>query len=377
MKSCIFFLTFALVAAPGAFGQRHKLGEVNAETPEGQLLQQIGQESDDAKKLGLLEQFAAKHPKHEAAGWVYEQLQAGYLKANQPDKVIEVGDKLLAIDAEHLEAAHQSLKAAEARKDPDLVVKWSNQTSQIAKKVVAAPKPKEEEEVEEWKRRVDYAKQVDTYTEYSLYANALQVPDPKKRIELIEALEKRNPNSEYLAKAVHHRFLAYRQAGDNQKAVALAEKVLATDQSNEDMLLVVTDQYLQTKREPEKVYSYSSKMIELMSAKPKPEGVSDADWTGRKNLIIGLARYMGGKQYFNENKLAAADKELRAALPLVENNMNMKAEVLFLLGLANYKMEKIQEAANFNRACAAIKSPYQAQAAKNLAVIRTQYRGVK
>jgi hypothetical protein len=40
-------------------------------------------------------------------------------------------------------------------------------------------------------------------------------------------------------------------------------------------------------------------------------------------------------------------------------------------------MDKIQEAANFNRECAAIKSPFQAQAAKNLAVIKSQYRGVK
>src|SRR6266851_5698910 len=94
-------LTLALtLAAGGALAQRHQLGTVNAETPEGQLLQQIGQAPDEAKKLALMEQFAAQSPKHEAIGWVYEQMQSAYVKAGPPDKVIEIGEKLLAMDAD-------------------------------------------------------------------------------------------------------------------------------------------------------------------------------------------------------------------------------------------------------------------------------------
>ena len=55
----------------------------------------------------------------------------------------------------------------------------------------------------------------------------------------------------------------------------------------------------------------------------------------------------------------------------------MKAEALFYLGFANYKMEKPQEAANFYKACAAIKGPLQATAAKNLQGIKTQFRGIQ
>ena len=47
-----------------------------------------------------------------------------------------------------------------------------------------------------------------------------------------------------------------------------------------------------------------------MSAKPKPEGTSDADWAARKNLIIGLAHFMSGKQYSNDARNAQADAEL-------------------------------------------------------------------
>jgi hypothetical protein len=137
----------------------------------------------------------------------------------------------------------------------------------------------------------------------------------------------------------------------------------------------VADSYLQGKKEPEKLQAYTARMIELMNTKPKPDGVSDPDWQKRKNLITGLAYYISGKQHFTANKFGPADTQLRAALPLIDESV--KPEVLFLLGLSNYKMQKIQEAANFNRACAAIKSPFQAQAAKNLAALRSQYRGVK
>src|SRR6266568_4993742 len=146
-------LIFALVFAAGAaLAQRHKLGTVNAETPEGLLLQQIGQAPDEAKKLALMEQFAAQSPKHEGIGWVYEQMQTAYIKAGQLDKALEIGDKLIAMDPDDIEAAQQNLKAAEAKKDPDLIRKWSDQTSQIARKLAASPQPKEADEVEDWKR---------------------------------------------------------------------------------------------------------------------------------------------------------------------------------------------------------------------------------
>ena len=65
--------------------------------------------------------------------------------------------------------------------------------------------------------------------------------------------------------------------------------------------------------------------------------MSDADWTARKNLITGLAHYLNGKLYHNENNFAKADVELRAALPLVEGNAAVKPEVLYMLALSNFK----------------------------------------
>ena len=377
MKFSILTVTLGILSliAPfggAALGQRHQLGTVNAETPEGALLQQIGQTEDAAKKLTLLEQFATQHPKHEAIGWVYEQMQAAYLKAGQNDKAIEAGDKLVALDADDLDAAHNSLKAAEAKKDPDMVLKWSEVTSQIARKVVASPKPADADAAEEWNRRTDFAKQVDTYTEYSLYAAALQTQDPAKRAQLGEALMARNPKSQYMSMVGDLTVNSYRQLNQNDKALAFGEKTLASDQSNEDILAFVANQYQEKKRDPDKVVAYSAKIVELMASKPAPQGVSPADWTKKKTTLTALAHFMSGSTLYGQKKLGEANKELRAGLPLVEGNDQLKAATLFYAGLVNYDMKNTADALRFNQQCAAIKSPFQAKAAQNVKVMQQQ-----
>ncbi len=365
----------ALLLSGVVFAQRHKLN-VNTETPEGQALQQIGQESDDAKKLAGLEKFVQDYPKSENLAWAYSQMEPLYAKANQPDKAIETGDKLIALDPGDLEAALNALKAAEAKKDPDLVKKWSNTTAAAAKKELAAKKPDDEEE-DDWKKHLDYVNQVNTYSEYSLDAIALQTTDARKKLDLIEALYDRNPQSQYLTQLMPAAAQAIDQMNDPDRGIAFSEKVLAKDPNNDQMLLIAANNYSQKGKEPDKVISYSTKLAEVMSSKAKPEGVSDADWDNRKKFIIGLAHYFSGKTYYNQKKYGPADKDLSAALPSVESNAALKPEVLFLLGDSNYRLENAAAALKYFQACAAIKSRFQAQAAKNVTVIKSQYRAVK
>ena len=56
-------LIILMALAAASFGQRHKMEDVDAEKPEGKLLQQALQEGDSAKKAALLEQFAEQFPK--------------------------------------------------------------------------------------------------------------------------------------------------------------------------------------------------------------------------------------------------------------------------------------------------------------------------
>ncbi|MEO8591955.1 MAG: hypothetical protein ABI759_01410 [Candidatus Solibacter sp.] len=48
-----------------------------------------------------------------------------------------------------------------------------------------------------------------------------------------------------------------------------------------------------------------------------------------------------------------------------------------MLAMSNFKLEKPQEAANYFRSCAAVKSPFQQLSATNLARMKTQYTGIR
>jgi tetratricopeptide (TPR) repeat protein len=269
--------------------QRQKF-MINLSTPEGQLLQRVTEESDDAKKLALMEQFLTQYPKDEGgAVWVYSQMVASCAKLGQFDKAMAAAEKVLAQDPADLGTAVAALKAAEGKKDPDAVRKWAVQASDVARKAAQAPKTEDEDD-DAFKQRVDYSKQLDAYTKYALFNSAVQTPEAAKKLELLKTLEERDPESTFLSQGYGLCFQAFVQSGDLPGAVAVAEQRIAKGQGNELMLATAGDFYLRQNREPQKVLDYSSKLIELVNTKPKPDGVSDADWQKGKDYFLGLAQ---------------------------------------------------------------------------------------
>ncbi len=380
MRQTVLGLVLALALPLAA--QKYRLGEVNAETPEGALLQQIGQEADAAKRLALLSDFSSKFPKHEGYLWVLSQMHSAHAKAGDFEKAAALAEKLIAAEPDDVESSHATLKLAEARKDPDLVAKWAVVTSEAARKAAQSKKPEDEDEVEAWKRRVDFATQVDTYCEYAVYAQILQVPDPNKKVELTQVLTGRNPKSQYLPQIDNQLFQVYMQLQNMPKALEVAERVLARDPTQEDMMLMAADYYFNQKNY-DKASEYSVKLVELMRTKAAPAGMAAADWDKKKERSIGMGLWYQGVGASTQSKFAAADKILREALPYVKDTEQLYAAALFHLGLANYRLgdnkkepntQRILDALRFNQQCAAIKSPFQAQAQRNVAAIKGQYR---
>ena len=338
---------------------------INSESDEGMLLQQIQHQTDEPKKQALLEQFIAKYPKHQAAPWVYRQLQTVYTSKKQFDKTLEAGAQALALDPDDLDAAYCNLKAAEAKNDVDQMKKWAVRTSELARKNAhSAP--------------ADYTKQVALYCEYSLYSAASHSTDAAKVVDLVETLERLNPQSQYLPKAYGNYLATLRKMGDVDKAGGAAEKLADRGVDNEDVLLVAADYNLQKKTQPEKVILYSSRLIETLRSKPKPEGVADADWEAKKQSLSGLANWMAGVTYSGQGNSEQADKYLRSALPNLKDEQ-LRAIGLFHLGLADYQLGKaaknrglIQDALKYSQESAAIDSPIQAQAQKNTQALRAE-----
>jgi hypothetical protein len=371
MKSLI--LTAALLAGLCSSSWGQKL-LIDTSTAEGKTLADIAQQQDAARKQTMLEEFIKTYPKSSQAGWVYGQLQSIYLQQQQYDKVLETGEKALAGGDDNVDLAYNNLKAAEAKNDPDSVAKWSAETSRLARKVEQSTQPTDGDA----KARIDYAKQVDTYSEYSTYATVLKTTDPAKIIAVVEPLEQRNPKSEYLSKSYGMYLNALRKTGQNDKAGAAAEKEAERDPNNEDVLLIAADYNMQRQNQ-DRALAYATKLSEVMQAKTKPAELSDADWEKKKETLLGASYWIQGVVYSGQKNYSQANKTLREALPLIKGDSQMLGVGLFHLGVADYELGKstkkralLLDALKFSQQSAAIKSPLQAQAQANVKAISRQ-----
>lgn len=376
MKNLLLPIALFVLCAPAAVSQRLV---IEVTTVEGQLLQSIDAEQDPAKKLVMLEDFANKFPNHEAVTWVLSHIQQHYLTAKQYEKVFEAGTKLLSVDPTELSAAHNCLKAAEGLKELNLVKLWSTQASQLARRNMQLKKPEfgDDNDVTEWKQKVEYARQVEQYTEYSLYFASLQSKDPKVKSNLIETLEQRNPMSEYLAQMRTAHTTVVRQV-DIEEAVAAAENQFSKGEYNEDLLHMVATHLMQKRRDPEKVINYSLKLLEMLATARKPEEMSDAEWQKKTTNMIGTSNWMIGLLYSTQNQYKLADKHLRTALPYL-NNSDMLAGAYYHLGFVNYQLAeageriRIHDAVKFTKDCISINSAVQQQATENLKAMKAEY----
>ncbi|MBI5085927.1 MAG: hypothetical protein HZB13_15185 [Acidobacteria bacterium] len=372
----LLFALFALTAA----GQRPKF-QVNTETPEGQLLQKAGQESDDAKRIALYEEFLAKFPKHEGATYAWNQAQPFMLKAKMLDKTIEAGAAVLAADPLNAPAGYNALQACEQKADANCIVTWSINTAEAARKMIASKKPDDEEEVETWTREVDFAKQVITRCEYSLYAAALQSADAKNITALFEALEKLNPESQYMTAAGGRYLIGLLQLKDLPKAQAFADRAADRNQANEDVLLFAADANLSGGKSNEKAAAYAEKLTSTLPAQAAPQGMAAADWETKKSTTLARAYWIAGAAYCALKNWAQCEKSMRAGLPIIESNpasKELKPGAYFYLGLANHSLARsgpkvdparIVEARKYFTLCAALPSPFLATAQKNLVAI--------
>ena len=372
MKSCL--LGLVLLMLPATAQEQKQRFTINVGTPEGQMLQAIGQESDDQKKLALAQDFLDKYPKHEGAGWVASQVVAIYVTEKDYDKALEAGDKAFANDPSHLDVAYNTLQAAEGKEDPELVKTWSARTSGLARKAIASTKaPADDDE----KQRLEYVKGVNTFADYALYDLALKLQGkPKQLADLGAALEQQNIKSQYMPLLSGLYLNALTQSGQQAKTCPAAEKLAAASSKDAEALVIAADCNLRH-NSFDRSAANATRAVEAIATRPKPEGVSDADWASKKAALLGRANWIAGIAYGSQQKYGPADKALRAALPSIKGDPQLYALALFHLGLANYNLgkaigdkSKIREGLNYFQQCAEMSSNVQDQASKNVRTIK-------
>ena len=279
---------------------------------------------------------------------------------------------------DNMDAKFQSLQEAVAKKQVPDIKKLSLELFPIVQDALCETAPQAEDEKAAWKSRIDHAKSVGLYAEYALFVAAIESP-AATLIDLVDTLQTANSKSQYLDRAWGPYLLALSQTGAAAKVQAVAEKALANFPENEDLLLVLADNAV-TKKQPDRALNYSNRLVASLAKRAKaPEGIPAAQWDRKRNAGLGRGYWISGVIYGERGNYANCDKNLRAALPLIQENKPMLGPALFYLGMADYNLgkmtldkAKILEAAKFSQQSALIESPYTEQARHNALVMKQE-----
>ena len=274
-----------------------------------------------------------------------------------------------------LNDSYKALKDAFEKKDYAQVKTLAAETAKEAEALAKEKQPAEAGEVEGWKGRQQFAKEVQDYVEYSLAVSAAQATDPAVTIDLTEALIAQDPKSEQIDIATPQ-YLAALSKQSPAKANAAASKILAGRPENEYALDAVARNW----SAPGPALTAANRLIGVMGRKKKPEGMSDADWQKTRNDMLGNAYMSAGIIQAGQNRYADADRNLKAALPLVGGSST--SYIYYYLGVSNYQMGKLTTdkakmttGLQYTEKAAGIAGPMQTQASNNVAIMKRELGG--
>jgi hypothetical protein len=271
--------------------------------------------------------------------------------------------------ANDLDDRYAELKDAQAKKDPDAVKKLALEASKLARVEAVAPQPSDASAVAEWKQRVEFAKQVDLFAEYSLASTAVSITDQAKMEELVDALLELSPKSQYLTLCSSTYLAALAKQGTD-KQLAAAQKLLNANANNEEALHALALGY--SSSAPDRASGYATRLLTVMKAKAKPDGVTEADWERTKSAMLGDGYYIAGAAACTKSGWIDCDRNLKLAVPYVSKDPRTLGITYFYLGLADYQIgkatgdrTKVQEGQRYSEQSAAIPGPMQQKASAN------------
>jgi tetratricopeptide (TPR) repeat protein len=341
-------LAFIALLAQHCPAQTNPADAQNIEPVEMELMMR---QADPDMKLLLLDRFGKDYQKAGMIHWAYDEVCKTFEASGQPARALAAGEKLMMLDPRDVEIAQKSLKIAEDQKDAALIEKWSA----IAARAVGS-----------------HAGALHDHLEYLAYSGLARIADPGRKREAIEEFLKSYKCSPYRT-AVEDLYLqSWRESGDPQKTLAAAKRILEQDDSNLTALAIVADSYLQSEKEPNKLMAYARKILAVLDKQPKQEGLTDVEWSRMKAPLKGHAYWMIASVCMQQNRYSDANKSIRTALPYLKDNSQLLSTALFYLGWANYQLGNLSDAVRFNRQCALVKGPYQAQASRSVQVIGAQ-----
>jgi tetratricopeptide (TPR) repeat protein len=156
--------------------------------------------------------------------------------------------------------------------------------------------------------------------EYNAYVNASGQTNPAQKSAALEAFLQTYPNSVMKEEALLSLMSAYQQAGDAQKMLDAANRVLTANPNNVRALAVLVYYYRATTtaqnltQNLDLIQTYAQQGEQALHNMTKPEGMSDADFTKFHNELSAIFEGGLGFVALQKKDNATASKDFQEAV---------------------------------------------------------------
>ncbi len=366
--SRVLFLLFGLVGWMMAQASPQAPTMIQAGTPEDKALRAAESENDPAKRIQLMDQFLKDFPSMDHVVELNELYTVTYHQLKNLPKVVEYGEKALAVNQDDMEVLPLVINALleqqnQGRKAYEYAKRYQALTQnldavQVGRTVIStADQARMKADA---KTLLDAARQ---QAEYGDIQAAYQETDPAKKIGILESFTKEFPDSQQLCNAYSMMALTYLQQQKIAQSVESAQNCLKINPNNLDMLVLLSDLQIEDKTKLKETTESVFKAVELadaMEGKPVPEGTTPEDWTKRKNYLRGTAHGLRGYLDVKAGLYSKAIPDLELANKLLGDD----SATLYRLGFALAKVHRTREAGVYLGKAAKLPGPFQ-QAAKD------------
>ncbi len=166
--------------------------------------------------------------------------------------------------------------------------------------------------------------QIKDPAEYNAYVNAVQQSDPAAKAAAIEAFLQTYSNSVMKEDALVQLMGAYQQAGNASKTIDTASRILQANPTNIRALALLSYYYrslcaqggADAPKNCDLATQYGQKGLDALPNTPKPDGMSDADFTKFHNDLGSIFDGAVGFAALQKKDNATAQKDLRDAVSL-------------------------------------------------------------
>jgi tetratricopeptide (TPR) repeat protein len=163
-------------------------------------------------------------------------------------------------------------------------------------------------------------KEIKDPAEYNAYVGAVQQSDPAAKISGLEAFLVQYPNSVMKEDALELLMGTYQQSNNQAKVIDTANRLLAANPDNARALVLLAYNERATQKWAD-AKQHAERGLVAVTKMPKPDGVSDADFTKQKAQLSGLLNSVAGFSSLQLKDYASAQKYLRPAVEADPNNV--------------------------------------------------------